>query len=152
MLERYCNDYDKPPLALSPEAIQAITTYSWPGNVRELENAMHRVAILCEEGQEVDHELLAIDLDLVPYEEEEDYPEDQPRVTEFHNRVSSKVPDSHTHEDLSLEDYFQRFVIENQETMSETELARKLGVSRKCLWERRQKLGIPRKKVTSSAK
>jgi len=30
--------------------------------------------------------------------------------------------------------------------MSETELARKLGVSRKCLWERRQRLGIPRKK------
>jgi two-component system response regulator HydG len=30
--------------------------------------------------------------------------------------------------------------------MSETELAKKLGVSRKCLWERRQKLGIPRKK------
>ncbi len=28
--------------------------------------------------------------------------------------------------------------------MSETELARKLGISRKCLWERRQKLGIPR--------
>ena len=30
--------------------------------------------------------------------------------------------------------------------MSETELAQKLGVSRKCLWERRQRLGIPRNK------
>jgi DNA-binding NtrC family response regulator len=28
--------------------------------------------------------------------------------------------------------------------MTETELARKLGISRKCLWERRQRLGIPR--------
>ena len=27
------------------------------------------------------------------------------------------------------------------------ELARKLGVSRKCLWERRQRLGIPRRKT-----
>ena len=54
-------------------------------------------------------------------------------------------------EDLSLEDYFQRFVLEHQETMSETELARKLGVSRKCLWERRQRLGIPRKKSTAKA-
>jgi two-component system response regulator HydG len=35
--------------------------------------------------------------------------------------------------------------------MSETELARKLGVSRKCLWERRQRLGIPRKKATSGS-
>ncbi len=30
--------------------------------------------------------------------------------------------------------------------MSETELAQKLGISRKSLWERRQRLGIPRKK------
>ena len=53
-------------------------------------------------------------------------------------------------DDLSLEDYFQRFVLEHQDSMSETELARKLGVSRKCLWERRQRLGIPRKKPTQS--
>ena len=54
-------------------------------------------------------------------------------------------------EDLSLEDYFQHFVREHQDHMTETELARKLGISRKCLWERRQRLGIPRRKsgVTS---
>jgi DNA-binding NtrC family response regulator len=50
-------------------------------------------------------------------------------------------------EDLSLEDYFQHFVLEHQEHMTETELARKLGISRKCLWERRQRLGIPRQKT-----
>ena len=55
--------------------------------------------------------------------------------------VSSDPP-----EDLSLEDYFQRFVLEHQDSMSETELAQKLGVSRKCLWERRQRFGIPRSK------
>ncbi|MDX1474880.1 MAG: sigma-54-dependent Fis family transcriptional regulator, partial [Reinekea sp.] len=52
----------------------------------------------------------------------------------------------------SLEDYFQHFVVEHQDNMSETELAHKLGISRKCLWERRQRLGIPRpKKVSASA-
>jgi biotin operon repressor len=30
--------------------------------------------------------------------------------------------------------------------MSETELAKRLGISRKSLWERRQRLGIPRRK------
>ena len=35
--------------------------------------------------------------------------------------------------------------------MTETELARKLGVSRKCLWERRQRLGIPRRKASASS-
>jgi hypothetical protein len=52
-------------------------------------------------------------------------------------------------DELSLEDYFQRFVIEHQDSMSETELAHKLGISRKCLWERRQRFDIPRKKTTS---
>jgi two-component system response regulator HydG len=43
-----------------------------------------------------------------------------------------------------LEDYFMRFVLEHQDSMSETQLAQKLGVSRKCLWERRQRFGLPR--------
>ena len=47
-------------------------------------------------------------------------------------------------EGLSLEDYFQQFVLQHQDQMSETELARKLGISRKCLWERRQRFSIPR--------
>ena len=51
---------------------------------------------------------------------------------------------------LTLEDYFQRFVLEHQNQMTETELAQKLGISRKTLWERRQRLGIPRKKTTST--
>jgi DNA-binding NtrC family response regulator len=45
-----------------------------------------------------------------------------------------------------MEDYFQQFVLENQSRMNETELARHLGISRKSLWEKRQKLGIPRRK------
>ena len=36
--------------------------------------------------------------------------------------------------------------------MSETELAQKLGVSRKCLWERRQRFGIPRSKGTAGGR
>jgi two-component system, NtrC family, response regulator HydG len=47
---------------------------------------------------------------------------------------------------MSLEEYFASFVTENQDQMSETVLAEKLGISRKNLWERRNKLGISRKK------
>jgi DNA-binding NtrC family response regulator len=36
--------------------------------------------------------------------------------------------------------------------MSETELAQKLGVSRKCLWERRQRFGIPRTRGGTGAR
>jgi DNA-binding NtrC family response regulator len=34
--------------------------------------------------------------------------------------------------------------MENQDHMTETELAQKLGISRKALWQKRQKLHIPR--------
>lgn len=44
----------------------------------------------------------------------------------------------------SLESYFRRFVLEHQHELTETEIARRLGISRKALWERRQRLGIPR--------
>ncbi len=133
-VKRHCAELHKPPLALSPEAIQAITTYTWPGNIRELDNAIQRAVILCEDEFEISHSLLAIDLDLVHMEDER---HEAPRAR-------GKPGHQEPHEDLSLEDYFQRFVLEHQDSMSETELARKLGVSRKCLWERRQRLGIPR--------
>lgn len=147
LLQRFCNEMDKPGLQLSPEAIQAITTYTWPGNVRELENAIQRAVILCEDNNEISHDLLAIDLDLVRYESEEA----EDAIYGAHRAVGRKSPQDPS-EDLSLEDYFQRFVLEHQDTMSETELARKLGVSRKCLWERRQRLGIPRTKSTAGVK
>lgn len=147
LLEKFCSTFNKPKLSLSPEAVQAITTYTWPGNVREMENAIQRAVILCEDAKEISHKLLDIDLDLVEVEsDDESNPFNQgPRPVSRASRTTDPA------EDLSLEDYFQRFVLEHQDSMSETELARKLGVSRKCLWERRQRLGIPRKKAATSA-
>jgi DNA-binding NtrC family response regulator len=54
-------------------------------------------------------------------------------------------PDHPQAASLSLDDYFVQFVSDNEQ-MTETELARQLGISRKTLWERRQRLGIPRKR------
>lgn len=44
----------------------------------------------------------------------------------------------------SLDDYFCRFIQQHQDHYSETELAQKLGISRKTLWERRQRFGVPK--------
>ncbi len=122
---------------LSPRAIQAITTYQWPGNVRELDHAIERALILTD-GEEIDNDALGIDLELVNINRLGG----QGSTSGTPGRIVSNEPP----EDLSLEDYFQRFVLEHQDSMSETELAQKLGVSRKCLWERRQRFGIPRQK------
>jgi two-component system response regulator HydG len=140
-LARQCTRMGREPLRFAQDAEQAIRHYPWPGNVRELENAIERAVILCE-GAEISADLLGIDIELDDLDDDFGLP-----------AVSGQTA-SNSHEpteDLSLEDYFQHFVLEHQDHMTETELARKLGISRKCLWERRQRLGIPRRKsgVTS---
>ncbi len=146
LLAQRCRDNLKPPIIFSPKAIQAITTYTWPGNVRELENVIERAVILVD-GNEIDHQLLNIDLELVNVSQIRG----KKSLPTLINPQNKTLAEEEPTEDLSLEDYFQRFVLEHQDSMSETELARKLGVSRKCLWERRQRLGIPRKKGSKSA-
>ena len=125
----------------SANAIQVITTYPWPGNVRELENAIERAVILSED-EEIPMELLGLDVELVKIDHKSSYATLQASKAD---NGTVKIEDD-PQEDLSLEEYFQRFVLEHQEQMNETELAQKLGISRKCLWERRQRFAIPRRK------
>ncbi|GGH93139.1 response regulator [Pseudomonas fluvialis] len=137
-LARQCQRMEREPLHFASEAEQAIRQYSWPGNVRELENAIERAVILCE-GPQISTELLGIDIE----------PDLEVDGDPFAN--SAAAVSLEPSEDLSLEDYFQHFVLEHQDHMTETELARKLGISRKCLWERRQRLGIPRRKSAAGS-
>ena len=142
LLARIGGNMNLPSLHFSQEAVSAIREYRWPGNVRELENAIERAAILCDED-EISTELLGIEPDLS--HERSSY-----ATTALESMRTPETVSTEPAENLSLEDYFQHFVLEHQEQMTETELAHKLGISRKCLWERRQRLGIPRKKTASS--
>ncbi len=129
MLKRTIERFGSQPLSFSTCALEAMNSYHWPGNIRELENAIERAVILSETDV-ITPELLAIDF---PHPDSGNAPED-----------ALDPPAG-----LSLEDYFQHFVLEHQDQMSETELAQKLGISRKTLWERRQRLGIPRRRQSS---
>ncbi|MNF48320.1 Alginate biosynthesis transcriptional regulatory protein AlgB [compost metagenome] len=141
-LARQCAQMGREGLRFAADAEQAIRHYTWPGNVRELENAIERAVILCE-SPDISADLLGIDIELDDLEDE-DFSEAAP-LAQANNTAHEPT------EDLSLEDYFQHFVLEHQDHMTETELARKLGISRKCLWERRQRLGIPRRKSGAAA-
>lgn len=152
LLTKAALKHNKPGLYLTPEAIDAISNYAWDGNVRELENTIERAAIMTS-SLAIDPLALEIDTS-----ESED-----PGVDDVHHRAfqldqaaDEVISSMHSHNQgvsleepgagVSLEEYFQQFVIENQGHMNETELAKKLGISRKCLWERRQRFGITRDK------
>lgn len=123
LLEKTCKQLNRPPLRLARESLEAIRRYHWPGNVRELENTIERAVILCE-GDIISPVLLAIDHRIAHTD---------PASTDIDNQ-------------LSLEEYFRQFVLAHQDHLTETELAHRLGISRKALWERRQRFGIPRSK------
>ncbi len=136
LLERACLRLHKPPITFARDAIDAMRAYHWPGNVRELENAIERAVILSD-GNEISADQLAIGPGLERPAQAEKEP---PAAAEPSNSAEGAE---------SLEEYFIRFVLEHQDTMTETEIAQRLGISRKSLWERRQRLGIPRKRSGS---
>ncbi|WP_252177498.1 sigma-54 dependent transcriptional regulator [Endozoicomonas sp. 4G] len=133
LLEKICNKMELEVYSYSPEAMAAICQHQWPGNVRELEHAIERAVILCDDDI-ITPETLDLDVHV--------------KSTLFRTDAGRNHV-VETQDGLSLEDYFQRFVLEHQDQMTETDLAQKLGISRKTLWERRQRLGIPRKKASA---
>jgi DNA-binding NtrC family response regulator len=126
LLAKTCQRLNRQTLSFDDDARAAIRAYPWPGNVREMENAIERAVILSDDGP------LSVDkLALGPA---------QP----FATAAPPTAPRAEAGQ--SLEDYFRNFVLEHQDTLTETELARRLGISRKALWERRQRFDLPRSK------
>ncbi len=130
VLDRVKHQVNRPELRFSDSIQASIKSHPWPGNVRELGNVIERAVVLSE-GPLIDHS----DLGLAG-------------APDTDNTFSAKEqrPMGRAQPTMSLEDYFQHFVLSHEDQMSETELAKRLGISRKSLWERRNRLGIPRRK------
>lgn len=123
MLTKMTQRTHRKSMAFSEDAYQQMFRYQWPGNVRELKNVIERAVIL-KPGSSIEAEDLALN-NLTT--------DQQLPLYELENR-------------LSLDDYFVSFVKKYQLQYNETELARMLGISRKNLWERRQRFEIPSRK------
>lgn len=124
MLMKHSASLAKTGMEFHESTVFRMIEYDWPGNVRELDQAIER-AVLVSDSNTILPEDLGIDAIPPP-------------------QRSGEISGD---EITSLEDYFIEFVRTNEERYTETELAEKLGISRKSLWERRNKLGIPRRRA-----
>ncbi len=123
ILTKMSHRIHRKPIIFDEKAYAELSKYSWPGNVRELENVIERAVILCS-SLRIEAEDLALSI----------------------ADAANQQPLSELEQQLSLDDYFVSFVKKFQSQFNETELAKMLGVSRKNLWEKRQRLEIPSRK------
>jgi len=118
LVEHHSRRHNLPSSAPETSAIAAVQAYRWDGNAQELDRSIER-AVLAARGRSIE----ATDLGL---------------------GVVTAEDSGSMSRDLSLDEYFRFFVLRHQSSLSETELASRLGISRKALWERRQKIGLSR--------
>ena len=152
LMEKICKRMNLKVKMLSSETQELLMCHPWPGNVRELENAIERAVILCDCDDDVVTPFL-LGLETVAERIENIKPLNNLysqsgalASKETLNKQNFVELDMKQAAGSSLENYFQQFVLGNQDRMNETQLAEKLGISRKCLWERRKRFGIQRNK------
>ena len=101
-----------------------LENYAWPGNVRELENLIERAVILADADRLTGRDLAEV----------------APALP----MVRAAMPLSGGARPLAIEEYIREVIERFQNSHSETELARMLGIGRKALWMRRRQWGLKR--------
>lgn len=125
LARHFLNQYAKKirrDIKLTNKAIKVLNAHDWPGNVNQLKESIHQALIFTNSEGIIDAPSLSLPKKSQPQKAITDNP--------------TAIPN------LSLEDYFIHFVTQNQAHMSETTLAKNLGISRKSLWQRRIKLKL----------
>jgi DNA-binding NtrC family response regulator len=122
--EHYARRLGKKIEGFDAEFTAFLRNYPWPGNVRELENMMERAVILA------DAELLT--------------GRDLAEVAPALPMVRAATPLPGGARPLAIEEYIREVIERFQDSHSETELARMLGIGRKALWMRRRQWGLKR--------
>jgi DNA-binding NtrC family response regulator len=114
LLDRVAAETGRPRARLAPDALRVLESHRWPGNVRELLNALRRAAALSESDV-----LGASDFAFL--------------------RVIAPADEAAL---LSVDDYLRESLVRWSGRMELGELAAKLGVSRKTLWEKKKRWGL----------
>jgi DNA-binding NtrC family response regulator len=113
-LDRHARETGGPRKRLTPAALAALCEGEWPGNVRELQNHVLRAACMTEGGT-IDAPAFSLSRRTTP-------------------SASARV--------VSLDEHIKRTLEEWGGTLELQEIADRLGVSRKTLWDKKRKLGL----------
>jgi len=120
LLQRLCDAHSRNVTGISSEVLKAFMAYPWPGNVREMENVIEYALHLTDEGKPV-------------------RPEQLPP-----NLLGKKDISWSPKDFVSIEEYTKQSILILQRDHSEEQIADILGISRKNLWEKRKRWGLPR--------
>jgi DNA-binding NtrC family response regulator len=112
-LEKFSTVHRKPIPALTPQALEILTSYSWPGNVRQLENCIEQALVLADD-ETIDVDVLSLD-------------EHEPK------KASGSVPSAPL--GLTLREVEQEHILRTLRAVdgSRTRAAKVLGISLRCL-------------------
>jgi DNA-binding NtrC family response regulator len=128
-LAQYARRYLRAMEGVSPEAMRALMDYRWPGNIRELKNCLARAVILSKKSY------LAL----------EDLPrkisQQTPSTSE---RSGTAMPEDPTSLGPTLKDMETDLIINTLKRCNgnKTLAAKVLGISRKGLYEKMERLGV----------
>jgi Nif-specific regulatory protein len=123
-LRRACERLGRPPIQISPAAMEVLCNYEWPGNVRELRNVIERAVVLMDEL-----EIRPEDIRLIPSSSEAPPAADDASVE---------------YAPASLEDIERRHILRTLKWTNwvKREAARILGINRSTLDRKLDRYGI----------
>jgi len=126
---QYARRYLRAMEGVSPEAMRALMDYRWPGNIRELKNCLARAVILSKK----------------PYLALEDLPRKISQQTpSMAERSGTEMPEDPTSLGPTLKDMETDLIINTLKRCdgNKTLSAKVLGISRKGLYEKMERLGV----------
>jgi len=134
-LERFGQELDKPLLRIADETLEYLVLYRWPGNVRQLANEIRRLVAMAEPGAVIMPAHLSNDV----FESRKTVPADRP--ARLFDEVVTRIDQPLT----AAVEHIERAAIQRALAVTNghlDEAARILGLSRKGLYLKRQRLNL----------